>query len=94
MMVRPELVQILRNGDSADCQTRVKVDEVFVKGSSLQYRASMIDGGARLVFEMLGTPILPVDIGEEITLGWSKADVFVFQREAGAQAPSGEPGAA
>ena len=83
MMVRPELVRILHNGESAACQTRAKVDEVFVKGSSLQYRASMIDGGAPLVFEMLGTRILPVDVDQEVTLGWNKADVFVFQREPG-----------
>lgn len=89
MMVRPELVRILRNGESADCRTRARVDEVFVKGSSLQYRAKMIDGGARLVFEMLGTPILPVDVDQEVTLGWNKADVFVFQHEPG-ETPSPE----
>jgi len=93
MMVRPELVRILRSGESADCQARVKVDEVFIKGSSLQYRASMIDGGARLVFEMLGTPILPVDVGQEVTLGWNKSDVFVFQHEPGETSSPKEPGA-
>lgn len=93
MMVRPELVRILRNGEIADCRTRARVDEVFVKGSSLQYRASMVDGGARLVFEMLGTPVLPVDVDEEITLGWNKADVFVFQRGSGDASSPKEPDA-
>lgn len=83
MMVRPEIVRILRNGEGADCRAKATVDEVFVKGSSLQYRASLSDGGAPLVFEMLGTPILPVDVGEQVTVGWSKADIFVFQRATG-----------
>ncbi len=82
MMVRPELVRVLSDGEAADCRAEAKVDEIFVKGSTVQFRATLTKNGEHLVFEIPGASTLPVDVGENVMVGWSKADVFVFQRPA------------
>jgi ABC-type Fe3+/spermidine/putrescine transport system ATPase subunit len=76
MMIRPERVRLFADG--ADCQVAATIEEVFVKGSTIQYRAQCTAGGTPLVIETPRTRTLPVELGAAITAGWSKVDVFVF----------------
>ena len=78
MMVRPELVRILEPGETADCRAEVCIAEVFIKGSVVQYRATLLKDGEPLVFEIPGTMELPVIAGQNVTVGWHRGNVFVF----------------
>jgi ABC-type Fe3+/spermidine/putrescine transport system ATPase subunit len=77
MMVRPELMKALKNGETADCSLKATITEMFGKGGTVQYRARS-DHGQDLVVEIPGTSSLPMQIGDHVTLGWSKQDIFVI----------------
>jgi ABC-type Fe3+/spermidine/putrescine transport system ATPase subunit len=79
MMVRPERVRLLCEGESADCRVEATIEEIFVKGSVIQCRASLVAANVPLVIDLPGTPTTPVVIGERVSVGWSKDAVFVFQ---------------
>jgi ABC-type Fe3+/spermidine/putrescine transport system ATPase subunit len=82
MMVRPELIHIARgaNAGGFDCRLPASITELFVKGGTIQYRARS-SLGQDIVFEMPGTSDRPADIGDNVELGWNKADIFVFCAE-------------
>jgi len=80
MMVRPERVHLFADDLDVDCRVGAKIEEVFVKGGTIQYRASCAAGGLPLVIEMSRTRTLPVELGASIIAGWNKDDVFVFRR--------------
>ncbi|MFO0991169.1 MAG: ABC transporter ATP-binding protein [Hyphomicrobiales bacterium] len=77
MMVRPELLRLLRPGETADCTLEAAVTEVFGKGGTIQYRARS-KHGQDLVVEIPGTSSLPMQIGDHVKLGWTKSDIYVF----------------
>jgi ABC-type Fe3+/spermidine/putrescine transport system ATPase subunit len=83
MMVRPELIHIVRgpNGSAYDCRLPAEITEQFVKGGTIQYRARS-SLGQDIVFEMPGTSERPAGIGDKVELGWNKADIFLFCTEA------------
>ncbi|MBL8907523.1 MAG: ABC transporter ATP-binding protein, partial [Rhizobiales bacterium] len=77
MMVRPELLKLLKAGETADCTLDATITEVFGKGGTIPYRARSKQG-QDLVIEIPGTSSLPVAIGDQVKLGWAKSDIYVF----------------
>jgi ABC-type Fe3+/spermidine/putrescine transport system ATPase subunit len=77
MMVRPELLRLLKSGETADCTLDAVITEVFGKGGTIQYRARSTHG-QDLVVEIPGTSSLPMMIGDHVRLGWAKSDIYVF----------------
>ena len=77
MMVRPELLRLLKDGDHADCSLDAAITEVFGKGGTIQFRARSGEG-QELVVEIPGTSSLPMQIGDHVKLGWAKSDIYVF----------------
>ena len=81
MMVRPELIRLLSESNEVDCRTNVQIEEVFVRGATIQYRGIDAVGRAPLILEVPGTSELRLKIGESVSVGWDKKDIFVFQRQ-------------
>jgi len=77
MMVRPELLKVLKGGEKADCALDAEVTEMFGKGGTVQYRARA-PAGLDLVIEIPGASSLPMQIGDHVRLGWAKKDIYVF----------------
>jgi len=77
LMVRPELMRVLHDGEAAACSLRARVTELFGKGGTVQYRART-DAGQDLVVEIPGTSSLPMAIGDHVRLGWAKKDIYVI----------------
>ncbi|MBL8789566.1 MAG: ABC transporter ATP-binding protein [Rhizobiales bacterium] len=82
MNVRPELIRRIGPEDKVDCRVTARVTEVFTKGGTVQYRAHTSQG-MDLAVEIQGTSRLPMEVGEEVHLGWNKKDIWVL--------PGGEP---
>jgi ABC-type Fe3+/spermidine/putrescine transport system ATPase subunit len=80
MMIRPELVEMLRDR-AADCALPVEIQEIFSKGGTVQYRAHAANG-LDLVVELPGSLEKPAVIGDRLRLGWSARDVFLFPERA------------
>jgi ABC-type Fe3+/spermidine/putrescine transport system ATPase subunit len=80
MMIRPELVQMLRER-TAECALPVEIQEIFSKGGTVQYRARGPQG-LELVVELPGSPEKPAAIGDRLRLGWSVREVFLFPTRA------------
>ena len=79
MMVRPELIRPLSGSNEVDCRTDMQIEEVFVRGATIQYRGTDTVGRVPLVIEVPGTSQLRLKIGESVSVGWEKKDIFVFQ---------------
>ena len=79
MMVRPELVQPLDGGFRTECRTGVRIDNVFVRGSTIQVWGRDTVAGHPVVVEMPGASGSRFDIGDVVDVGWNKKDIFVFQ---------------
>src|SRR5688572_16254349 len=77
LMLRPELLRVLRPEEKADAVIGAEVTEMFGKGGTVQYRA-LTPGGQSLVIEIPGTSSLPMRIGDEVRLGFAKKDIYVF----------------
>ena len=77
MNVRPELIRRIGPKDTADCAVNAKVTEVFTKGGTVQYRAHTPQG-MDLAIEIQGTSQLPMQVGEDVRLGWSKKDIWIL----------------
>jgi ABC-type Fe3+/spermidine/putrescine transport system ATPase subunit len=71
MMVRPELIRRVPEGEAVEC-------EVFTKGGTVQYRART-PKGFDLAVEIQGTSLLPMALGESVRLGWQKKDIWVLK---------------
>jgi ABC-type Fe3+/spermidine/putrescine transport system ATPase subunit len=78
MMVRPELIRRIGEGDPADCSLPATITEVFTKGGTVQYRAQT-PKGFDLAIEIQGTSALPMQLGESVRLGWQKKDIWVLK---------------
>ncbi len=78
MMVRPELIKIARDGEAFDCSLPARIEEYYLKGSTVQYHARAASG-RMIIFELPGTPSLPAAIGDHVRLGWRHADTYVFR---------------
>lgn len=80
MMIRPELIRRCGPGETAECTIPATITEVFGRGSTIQYRART-GRGRDLVIEVAGARQLPMQPGEEVTLGWSLRDVWILKPE-------------
>jgi ABC-type Fe3+/spermidine/putrescine transport system ATPase subunit len=80
LMVRPELLQVLKPKETADGMIGAEVVEMFGKGGTVQYRART-ESGQTLVIEIPGTSALPMRIGDKVRLGFAKKDIYVFRAE-------------
>jgi ABC-type Fe3+/spermidine/putrescine transport system ATPase subunit len=78
MMVRPELIRRCGNGEPVDCSLSATITEVFTKGGTVQYRART-SAGHDLAIEIQGTSSLPMQLGENVRLGWQKKDIWVLK---------------
>ena len=77
MNVRPELIRRIGAQEKADCAVNATVTEIFSKGGTVQYRARMPEGHD-LAIEIQGTSALPMQVGENVRLGWAKKDIWVL----------------
>jgi ABC-type Fe3+/spermidine/putrescine transport system ATPase subunit len=80
LMLRPELLRVLKPEEKADGVIAAEVTEMFGKGGTVQYRART-QGGRGLVVEIPGTSSLPMQIGDKVRLGFAKKDIYVFGSE-------------
>ncbi|WP_421696251.1 ABC transporter ATP-binding protein [Aestuariivirga sp.] len=78
MMVRPELIRRCDEAAAVDCRIFATVTEVFTKGGTVQYRARSTKG-LELAIEIQGTSHLPMQLGEDVWLGWNKKDIWVLK---------------
>ncbi len=78
MMVRPELIRRVADGEAVDCSLPATITEVFTKGGTVQYRARS-PKGFDLAVEIQGTSALPMALGESVRLGWQKKDIWVLK---------------
>ena len=78
MMVRPELIEVADGRRRCDFIVRAVVSEMFIKGSTVQYRA-LTAGGMDIVFEIAGTMRRPAAVGDSVDLGWMRDDVYLLQ---------------
>jgi ABC-type Fe3+/spermidine/putrescine transport system ATPase subunit len=77
MMVRPEHLRPIAQGH-AECRITARIAEIFLKGSIVQYRALSAPADLPLVFEIQGVRAAQHRIGEEVVLGFQRADAFVL----------------
>lgn len=78
MNVRPELIRRCDRDADVDCKLAATVTELFTKGGTVQYRARSPQG-QELAIEIQGTSHLPMQLGEDVWLGWSKKDIWVLK---------------
>ena len=78
MNVRPELIRRCDKDADVDCKLPATVTEVFTKGGTVQYRARSTQG-LELAIEIQGTSHLPMQLGEDVWLGWAKKDIWVLK---------------
>lgn len=76
LMIRPEMLRLLGETDSADCTITGRVREYFMRGASIQYRITTPDG-PEIVMDLPGTSVLPAQTGDTVRLGLSLSDLFV-----------------
>ena len=78
MNVRPELIRRCDKDANVDCKLPATITEVFTKGGTVQYRART-PHGRELAIEIQGTSHLPMQLGEEVWLGWAKKDIWCLK---------------
>jgi ABC-type Fe3+/spermidine/putrescine transport system ATPase subunit len=82
LMVRPERLRPVKTARDADFTVAVKIEEYFIRGSTIQFVCVSADKSGRahrLILEIRGESKLPFDIGDNVLLGFDKADSFTFQ---------------
>lgn len=77
MNVRPELIRPCAKDADVDCKLPATITELFTKGGTVQYRARS-PKGFELAIEIQGTSHLPMQLGEDVWLGWPKKDIWVL----------------
>ena len=82
MMVRPELIEVANGRRRCDFVLEAIVSEMFIRGSTVQYRARS-GAGSEIVFEIAGTMRRPAAVGDTVELGWMREDVYLFQSDEG-----------
>ena len=78
-MIRPELLSLLEGDEPAEAVIKGDVDELFVKGSTVQYRIKVRGLEAPLVLEAPGSLRLPADVGDAVRVGFALDDLFVVE---------------
>lgn len=79
LLARPEAVRFVPAGAGRpDFALAGTVEEFFIKGASIQYRIRVAGLDAPIVMDLPGSPSLPVDVGEAVTVGFGRGDVFLL----------------
>src|SRR5262245_13770916 len=81
LMVRPELLELAKDGASFPSSIAVEITETFGKGGAIQFRAVTPDG-QQVVVEVPGTSQWPAKLGDKVRLGWVKRDIYLLQERA------------
>lgn len=80
LLVRPEAMRFIATGESLPFATlQGSVEEFFMKGASIQYRIRVEGHPAPVVMDLPGTPSMPAAVGETVTIGFDRSDVFMLQ---------------
>ncbi len=80
LMVRPEAMRFVTAGGPAPFATLSGVvEEFFIKGASILYRVRVEGHAVPVVMDLSGTPNLPAQVGEAVTVGFDRADCFILQ---------------
>ncbi len=72
LMVRPEFIRFLGEGDSADCRLEGELHNDFVLGSRVHYEVELADGRV-ITVEKLGEARFQGDYGDRVALGFDLA---------------------
>lgn len=74
LMIRPEMLRLLPQGENAECTIVGTVNEYFIRGASIQYRIAA--AGTEIVMDIPGTSTLPAKQGDAVRLGLALGDLF------------------
>ncbi|MEZ5831106.1 MAG: ABC transporter ATP-binding protein [Dongiaceae bacterium] len=78
LMVRPELLELAKDGERYPSAIAAEITETFGKGGAIQFRA-VTSGGQPVVVEVPGTSHWPAKLGDKVRLGWHKRDIYLLQ---------------
>jgi ABC-type Fe3+/spermidine/putrescine transport system ATPase subunit len=78
VMVRPEVVRIDTQGDQAGCRVTGTVDELFMKGASIQYQIRVEGLERNFVIETPGTSRPPAGPGDRVTAVFDPDDIWLL----------------
>ena len=81
LMVRPELLELAKEGERYPSAVAAEITETFGKGGAIQFRA-VTPGGQAVVVEVPGTSHWPAKLGDQVRLGWHKRDIYLLQDRA------------
>jgi ABC-type Fe3+/spermidine/putrescine transport system ATPase subunit len=81
LMVRPELLELAKEGERYPSTVAAQITETFGKGGAIQFRA-VTPGGQAMVVEVPGTSHWPARLGDKVRLGWHKRDIYLLQGRA------------
>ncbi len=80
LMVRPEFVRFLGEGDSADCHIAGKLRNDFALGSRIQYEVELA-GSRILTVEKLGEDRFTGSYGDRVTLGFDLVNSHLIRED-------------
>lgn len=84
MMLRPETVHLLTDGaEDMACTLHGTVDELFVKGASIQYHVQVPGIETAIILEVPGTLRRPAGVGDAVRLGFRRADAYLLPADGG-----------
>ncbi len=81
LMVRPEKIDFAEGDHGLDCTLDGKVEEFFKKGATTQYRVRLTQNDQLIFVELPGAPDVPKDVGDPVTLGFNRADVYILKAD-------------
>jgi len=77
LLVRPEVMRFV-DRPGADFALSGTVEEFFTKGASIQYRIRVAGMEVPVVMELPGSPDLPANVGNTVTVGFDRTDAFLL----------------
>jgi ABC-type Fe3+/spermidine/putrescine transport system ATPase subunit len=78
VMVRPEVVRLDTEGDQPGCRVTGTVDELFMKGASIQYQVRIEGLERKFVIETPGTSRPPAGPGDRVTAVFDPNDIWLL----------------
>lgn len=79
LLVRPEVMRFTADGTArSDFTLAGVVEEFFTKGASIQYRVRVAGRDHPIVMDLPGSPNLPAHVGQDVTVGFDRSDVFLL----------------
>lgn len=78
IMVRPEVVRLDTAGNQTGCRVTGTVDELFMKGASIQYQVRIEGIEQKFVIETPGTSRPPADPGDRVTAVFDPDDIWLL----------------